>query len=71
MEQAFFNFKKQMPIKENIITCMTTMERSTRDRTAIACPIIATEFGNIYILDPQNFSVILQVFKRSPTHLDH
>lgn len=50
---------------------MTTMERSTRDRTAIACPIIATEFGNIYILDPQNFSVILQVVKRSPTRVDN
>ncbi|CAG9759499.1 unnamed protein product [Ceutorhynchus assimilis] len=49
-----------MPVKENIITCMTTIERSTRDKGAIACPIIATEFGNVYFLDPQNFSILHQ-----------
>ncbi|XP_066144542.1 Bardet-Biedl syndrome 1 protein homolog [Euwallacea fornicatus] len=49
-----------MPMKENMITCMTTLERTSRDKGAIACPIIATEFGNIYILDPQNFAIIYQ-----------
>uniref|UniRef100_A0AAR5QFK4 Bardet-Biedl syndrome 1 N-terminal domain-containing protein n=1 Tax=Dendroctonus ponderosae TaxID=77166 RepID=A0AAR5QFK4_DENPD len=51
---------KTMPTKENIITCMASMARSSRDRRAIACPIIATEFGSIFVLDPQNFAILHQ-----------
>ncbi|XP_048522412.1 Bardet-Biedl syndrome 1 protein homolog isoform X2 [Dendroctonus ponderosae] len=60
VEELLRKCGKTMPTKENIITCMASMARSSRDRRAIACPIIATEFGSIFVLDPQNFAILHQ-----------
>ncbi|KAK9881636.1 hypothetical protein WA026_017158 [Henosepilachna vigintioctopunctata] len=47
-------------MKTTLITCMTTLRKTSQDTFSIACPVIATECGIIYILDPQNFSLLLQ-----------
>ncbi|CAH1963366.1 unnamed protein product [Acanthoscelides obtectus] len=39
---------------------MTTLKKSTNDRYDVCCPVLATESGNIFILDPVNFSVLYQ-----------
>ncbi|KAF7283601.1 hypothetical protein GWI33_023358, partial [Rhynchophorus ferrugineus] len=59
-EEFIRNYLNTMPIKENTITCMTTIAKTTHDTNAISCPVIGTEYGNIYILDPQNFTIIHQ-----------
>ncbi|KAL1490258.1 hypothetical protein ABEB36_012984 [Hypothenemus hampei] len=59
--EAFIRkYMDSIPVKDDTITCMITLERTSKDKTSISCPIIATEFSNIYILDPQNFSIIQQ-----------
>lgn len=40
---------------------MTTLKKNSQDTHDISCPVLATEIGNIYILDPQNFTVLHQV----------
>ncbi|KAI4461307.1 bardet-biedl syndrome 1 protein [Holotrichia oblita] len=49
-------YKSSEPKKFAPITCMTTLNRSTQDKQSPACPIIATEAGQIFILDPQTFT---------------
>lgn len=43
------------------ITCMTTLKKNSQDVNDVSCPVLATEMGNIYILDPQTFTVLHQV----------
>lgn len=49
------------PIKTSVITCLGVLNRSSPEQNAVACPVIGTEAGHIYILDPQIFSIIHQV----------
>lgn len=49
------------PTKTSPITCMTSLNRTTHDKHGISCPVLATESGHIYFLDPQTFSVLHQV----------
>ncbi|XP_030761918.1 Bardet-Biedl syndrome 1 protein homolog [Sitophilus oryzae] len=60
IEEYIRKYINSMPTKENVITCMSTIEKTTHDKYSVNCPIIGTEFGNIYILDPQNFSILHQ-----------
>ncbi|XP_057671410.1 Bardet-Biedl syndrome 1 protein homolog isoform X2 [Diorhabda carinulata] len=46
--------------KEYPITCMDTLNRNSNDKDDVSCPVIATEAGNIYILDPQTFNILHQ-----------
>lgn len=43
------------------ITCMTTIKKNSQDKYDVSCPILATDSGNIYILDPQTFNILHQV----------
>ncbi|GJQ85344.1 hypothetical protein Trydic_g12650 [Trypoxylus dichotomus] len=49
-------YKNSEPKKFAPITCMTILNRSTQDKYSCACPVIATEAGQIFILDPQTFA---------------
>ena len=49
------------PIKTSPIVCMSTLNRSSQDALAVACPVLGTEDGIIYVLDPQIFTVLHQV----------
>ncbi|XP_022916121.1 BBSome complex member BBS1 [Onthophagus taurus] len=53
------------PKKFSPITCMTTLNRSTQDKDAPACPILATEAGQVFILDPQTFAPLHQAVASS------
>lgn len=45
-------------IKPTVITCMTTLLRNSFEYNSTSCPVIAVECGQIYILDPQSFSIL-------------
>jgi Bardet-Biedl syndrome 1 protein len=49
------------PIKSSPIVCMSTLNRSSQDKSAVACPVLGTESGMIYILDPQIYTILHQV----------
>ncbi|XP_068898520.1 Bardet-Biedl syndrome 1 protein [Tenebrio molitor] len=48
------------PIKSSPIVCMSTLNRSSQDKSAVACPVLGTESGMIYILDPQIYTILHQ-----------
>ncbi|KAJ8939077.1 hypothetical protein NQ318_008680 [Aromia moschata] len=49
-----------LPYKESPITCTSTLRKSSYDQYAVSCPIIATESGNVYILDPPTLTILHQ-----------
>ncbi|XP_044753442.1 Bardet-Biedl syndrome 1 protein homolog [Coccinella septempunctata] len=59
-EEHILSYVNNEPMKINLITCMTTLKKTSQDPLSIACPVIATETGIVYILDPQNFSMLAQ-----------
>nr|CAI5861276.1 unnamed protein product [Callosobruchus analis] len=53
-------FTKENFYIESPIAAMTTLKKSTNDRYDVCCPVLTTESGNIFILDPANFSILYQ-----------
>uniref|UniRef100_A0A0R3RI75 BBS1 domain-containing protein n=1 Tax=Elaeophora elaphi TaxID=1147741 RepID=A0A0R3RI75_9BILA len=47
-------------VHQSTITCMTTMKRSSAELNAIDCIICATEYGNVYCIDTQAFTILTQ-----------
>ncbi|VDN02939.1 unnamed protein product [Thelazia callipaeda] len=47
-------------VRESTITCMTTMKRSTAELTAIDCIIFGTEYGFVYVIETQAFTILTQ-----------
>ena len=57
--EAFANVHKSAPLKrQTVITCMTTMKKTMPDDDAISCLVVGTESRDIYILDPEAFTVL-------------
>ncbi|KAK4876426.1 hypothetical protein RN001_012848 [Aquatica leii] len=44
--------------KESTITCMTTLYRNSEEPHSISYPVLATEHGQIFIVDSQTFTII-------------
>ncbi|VDK84525.1 unnamed protein product [Litomosoides sigmodontis] len=47
-------------VHQSTITCMTTMKRSCAEPNAIDCIICATEYGYVYCIDTQAFTILTQ-----------
>lgn len=47
-------------VHQSTITCMTTMKRSSAEHNAIDCIICATEYGYVYCIDTQAFTILAQ-----------
>lgn len=54
-------YKSNTLAKTSPVTCSTTINKNAIDPHAVSCPVIATEAGHIYIIDPSGFSVIHEV----------
>lgn len=52
------------PVRNSVITCTATINRSSPDQQAAACPVVGTEAGHVYVLDPQSFTIIHQVSQK-------
>ncbi|XP_074028565.1 Bardet-Biedl syndrome 1 isoform X1 [Leptinotarsa decemlineata] len=58
--EMVYNCSSKDFFKESPITCMTTLRKNSNDEHEVSCPVLATESGNIYILDPQAFTIVHQ-----------
>ncbi|XP_066279675.1 Bardet-Biedl syndrome 1 protein-like isoform X2 [Branchiostoma lanceolatum] len=69
---TFANLHKHSPLKrQTVITCMTTLKKSHSEEDAISCLVIGTESKDIYILDPEAFTVLTKMVLPSvPVFLD-
>lgn len=47
--------------KTSVITCISVLNRNSLEQNAVVCPVVGTEAGHIYVLDPQAFTIIHQV----------
>ncbi|XP_002732274.1 BBSome complex member BBS1-like [Saccoglossus kowalevskii] len=60
--EAFADLHKHSPMKkQTVITCMDTLKKSMSDDDAISCLVIGTESKDIYILDPEAFTVLAKM----------
>ncbi|XP_077996781.1 BBSome complex member BBS1-like [Glandiceps talaboti] len=60
--ETFANVHKHTPLKkQTVITCMDTLKKSMADEDAISCLVIGTESKDIYILDPEAFTVLAKM----------
>ena len=47
---------------QTVITCMATMKKSVPDEDGITCLVIGTESKEIFVLDPEAFTVLAKVY---------
>ncbi|VDK55414.1 unnamed protein product [Anisakis simplex] len=59
-EQLIEHYRGKKLIRQSIITCMSTLKKSTADSCGIDCIVIGTEVGMIYCVDSQAFTVLSQ-----------
>lgn len=60
---AFVEAQKGSPLlRKTVITCMSTLKKSHNDDDALACLVIGTENCEIFILHPETFTPIDEVF---------
>jgi Bardet-Biedl syndrome 1 protein len=57
--ENFASIYKVAPLKrQTVITCMNTMKKSMADDDAVSCLVIGTESKDVYVLDPEAFTVL-------------
>ena len=60
--EAFAAVHKHAPLKrQTVITCMGTMKKSMADDDAVSCLVIGTESKDVFILDPEAFTVLAKM----------
>ena len=46
---------------QTVITCLETLKKTMADDDAISCLVLGTESSQVYILDPEAFTVLATV----------
>ncbi|XP_022090954.1 Bardet-Biedl syndrome 1 protein-like isoform X2 [Acanthaster planci] len=60
--EGFANLHKQTAIKrQTVITCMDTLKKSSADEDAISCIVAGTESKEVYVLDPEAFTILTKM----------
>uniref|UniRef100_A0AAR2L1J0 Bardet-Biedl syndrome 1 N-terminal domain-containing protein n=1 Tax=Pygocentrus nattereri TaxID=42514 RepID=A0AAR2L1J0_PYGNA len=60
--EAYVNLHKQQPIRrQTVITCIGTLKKNMADDDAVSCLVIGTESQEVYILDPEAFTILAKV----------
>lgn len=54
-------FKHSMLKRETVVTSMTTLYKDRSEPGAVSCLLAATENRDIYIFDPQAFTILVKV----------
>uniref|UniRef100_A0A673X057 BBSome complex member BBS1 n=1 Tax=Salmo trutta TaxID=8032 RepID=A0A673X057_SALTR len=70
--EAFVNLHKAQPIRrQTVITCIGTLKKNMADEDAVSCLVICTESKDVYILDPEAFTILSKMSVPSaPTQMD-
>ncbi|XP_034535112.1 Bardet-Biedl syndrome 1 protein [Notolabrus celidotus] len=68
----FVLLHKQQPIKrQTVITCISTLKKSTADEDGVSCLVIGTECSEVYVLDPEAFIILSKMsLPAAPTMMD-
>uniref|UniRef100_A0A8C4QU40 Bardet-Biedl syndrome 1 n=1 Tax=Eptatretus burgeri TaxID=7764 RepID=A0A8C4QU40_EPTBU len=60
--EPFIDLHKDVILKrETVITCMSTLKKSLAEEHAVSCPVIGTENCEIYVLDPEAFTILTKM----------
>ncbi|KAG9338211.1 hypothetical protein JZ751_026964 [Albula glossodonta] len=66
--EAFVNVHKQQPIRrQTVITCVGTLKKNMADEDAVSCLVIGTESMDVYILDPEAFTILCKAGMSLPS----
>ncbi len=58
----FVNSYKSQPLKRlTVLTCITTIKKTVSDENAVSCLVLGTENKDIYILEPEAFTILVTV----------
>ncbi|XP_017348265.1 Bardet-Biedl syndrome 1 protein isoform X1 [Ictalurus punctatus] len=70
--ESYVNLQKEQPIRrQTIITCIGTLKKNMADDDAVSCLVIGTESQDVYILDPEAFTILSKMSLPSvPTLMD-
>ncbi|KAF7649826.1 hypothetical protein LDENG_00135430 [Lucifuga dentata] len=70
--QDFVDLHKQQPIKrQTVITCISTLKKSTADEDGVSCLVIGTESCHVFVLDPEAFIILSKMLlPAAPTMMD-
>uniref|UniRef100_A0AAY3ZZ13 Bardet-Biedl syndrome 1 n=1 Tax=Denticeps clupeoides TaxID=299321 RepID=A0AAY3ZZ13_9TELE len=56
---TFVNLHKEQPIRrQTVITCINTLKKNMADEDAVSCLVIGTESKDVYVLDPEAFTIL-------------
>ena len=62
LRESFLAAFRHIPLKrQSIITSMAVLKKSHVEDDAVSCLVVASENGDVYILDPEAFTVLKQV----------
>jgi Bardet-Biedl syndrome 1 protein len=57
--KSFVDQHKDIPLKkQSVITCISTLKKSMTEEDASSCLVVGTESSDIYILDPDAFTIL-------------
>ncbi|KAI2643849.1 hypothetical protein H4Q32_027375 [Labeo rohita] len=70
--ENFVLLHKEQPIRrQTVITCIGTLKKNMADEDAVSCLVIGTENGDVYILDPEAFTILYKMsLPSTPTLMD-
>ena len=54
-------FKHSVLKRETVVTAMTTLHKDRSEPGAVSCLLVATEHREIYVFDPQAFTILVKV----------
>lgn len=57
--ESFASVHKHAPLKkQSVVTCMDALKKSSNDEGAISCLVVGSESKEIFILDPEAFTIL-------------
>lgn len=60
--QIFVSMFKHAPLKrQSVITCLADLKKSHDESDAVSCLVVATENSDVYVLDPEAFTVLAKM----------
>ncbi|XP_053700813.1 Bardet-Biedl syndrome 1 protein [Synchiropus splendidus] len=70
--KEFVDLHKQQPLRrQTVITCISTVKKSTADEDGVSCLLIGTESCHVFILDPEAFIILAKMsLPAPPTMMD-
>ena len=64
LQASFLATFRHFPLRrQSVVTAMAVLKKSHTEDDAVSCLVVASENGDVYVLDPEAFTVLKQVLK--------